>query len=102
MKFVVASARGTTSITGARSTLTPARNTCLPQVPARDCNVLVLHVPWVRAEGIVENHGPLSTWTRPPSWSVEISIGTREVAEVVVRPSSRAVSARTGAAPEVV
>ena len=61
-----------------------------------------LQVPWVCAEGIVENHGPLSTWTRPPSWSVEISIGTSEVAEVVVRASSLAVRARTGAAPEVV
>jgi hypothetical protein len=90
------------SITGARSTSTPARKTWEPQVRALDVSVVSLRPPWVSAVGILEKPVPWSTWTYPPSWSVATSSGTRDVAADVVNASTALVRARTGAGPAVV
>ena len=59
---------GTTSMTGARSRLTPAARSSLPQ-PAADCAACSAgQLPWVSADGMVANPGPVSCWICPPSW----------------------------------
>ncbi len=75
-------------MTGARSTLTPAARSCLPQTVARLRSVVVDQVPCVRALGIEENPGPRSTCTAPSSWSVATNNGTPYVAIVVARSRS--------------
>ena len=61
--FVDANDADTVSMTGARLTLTPARRTWLPQAVALRVRPASVNVPWVRAVGILANHGPCRTWT---------------------------------------
>src|SRR3954471_8306871 len=63
---------GTTSATGARSRFTPASWRGAPVRSASADRSAGGRVPWTRAEGIASNPGPLSVWTRPPSWSTAI------------------------------
>ncbi len=66
--FVLAPPAGTTSITGARSRFTPAARSSPPHPAAAARSADTDHVPWVTADGMTENPGPVSCWTWPPSW----------------------------------
>jgi hypothetical protein len=68
--FAVPNAGDNTALTGARSTLIPAARSCCPQPVAAFCSWLGDQPPCTAAEGMVENPGPDSTCTWPPSWSV--------------------------------
>src|SRR5206468_3301045 len=61
-----------TSAAGARSRFTPASWRAAPVRSASADRSAGGRVPWTRAEGIASNPGPLSVWTRPPSWSTAI------------------------------
>ena len=61
-------AGGTTSMTGARSRLTPAARRSVPQPVAAARSVLGDQVPCTSADGMVANPGPVSCWICPPSW----------------------------------
>src|SRR6478609_11267704 len=92
----------TVSITGARSTSTPERITCVPHALAYAVSDVSDQVPCVRAVGMREKPGPWRTCTYPPSWSEAMNSGTPAVAAVVVKVSARPVRYRTGGAPAVV
>jgi hypothetical protein len=93
---------GTVSATGARFIVTPAARSCPPQVVARCWRRDADHWPCVTALGITENPGPPSTWTFPPSWSVETSIFSRTPRTGVASDPARAVTAPTAPVPAVV
>ena len=90
---------GTTSMTGARSRLTPAARSSVPQ-PAADCrSVLAGQPPCSSADGMVANPGPVSCWICPPSWLAAMKNLTPPVPDgasdcmTAVRPASVAVPA---------
>ena len=72
---------GTTSMTGARSRLTPAARRSVPQFVAAVRNVAVGQVPCVTADGIVAKPGPESCWICPPSWLAAMKKRTPPVSD---------------------
>jgi hypothetical protein len=78
--FWLAVAAGTTSITGARSRLTPADRSSRPQAAACRSSSAADSCPWVSAGGITVKPGPWSSWTWPPSWLAAMKNRTPAVA----------------------
>src|SRR5699024_1269794 len=79
---------GTTSATGARSTVTPAWRSCSPHCWACRRSSWSDSVACVAAEGISLNPGPLSRCTCPPSWSAPTRSSTPSGPEDAWRTAS--------------
>ena len=99
--FELAVALGTTSITGARSRLTPAERSSRPQAAACRCSSVVDSCPWARAGGISAKPGPWSSCTWPPSWLAAMKNRTPAVVAEDASAWMACVACRSAATPAV-
>src|SRR5947207_4200148 len=93
---------GTTSETGAKSKLTPAAASWLPQRAAFCCSVAGSITPWSTADGMRSKPGPRSAWIRPPSWFAAMKNRTPPVETTLACAWTSSEVDRIAATPTVV